>query len=494
MKRPLILVVTAALVAACGVEPVAEDPTADDWAAEAVAWREAGYEAGRLGYVNALRFWDENVVFEDRIGGEVIKGRESFYQYALDRVGAADPSVAMSYFLSADEALDQYRWSPFMEVAWLDRVQIGEQGARLILNGASIESFRFFHQHEADHPDLATVEALAHRFVSVWDGEDGGASSDLYSQDARIDDTLRGLSVSGLEAISDSVGANEWPDLSRVEIVQLDRGPAIYLSPALSEHDLDEVRLIVKVDYETGCAGEMGVALAWDGERVQWERRYHEVESARRCLDPTKLQPGWWEGIQVPEPILVERTGTMVWEEQDLAVEIYNGIPASQAFVRWGLERFLEAGLSPPSIASVTFLPTGSSLCGGFTGYYMPDESGAEISLCSPPEVMCKNADCTAWSTNSRATLLHEYSHAWIDENLDEKAQATFLELVGLPRWRDHEDPPEERGVERAANTIMLGLIDDVGGLAIARDIPCEERSAGFRQLTGMAPITRCHG
>ena len=492
MRRFLVSIVSAGLVAACAGGPTAVTPTPSDWAVEAVAWREAVHEAGRLGYVNVLRFWDENVVFEDRLGGEVIRGRESSFQYALDSVGAADPSVAMSYFLSADEALDQYNWSPIMEVDWLDRVQIGKEGARLMVNGASIGSFRFFHQHEAEHRDLAAVEALAHRFVSVWDGKDGGAVSDLYAQDARIDDTLRGFSVRGLEAISDSVGANEWPDLSRVEIVQLDRGPAIYLSPALSEHDLDEVRLIVEVDYESGCAGEMGVVLAWDGERVQWERRYHEVESARRCLDPAELQPGWWEGIQVPKPILVELTGTMVWEEQDLAVEIYNGIPTSQAFVRWGLERFVEAGLAPPTIASVTFLPSSSSLCRGFTGYYQPAESGVEISLCFPADLMCDDEDCSTWDTRSRATLLHEYAHAWIDQNLDETTQAGFLELVGVPRWRDDQDPPEERGVEWAGDTIMLGLIDEVGNLAIAQEFSCQEREERFRLLTGTDPITPC--
>jgi hypothetical protein len=38
----------------------------------------------------------------------------------------------------------------------------------------------------------------------------------------------------------------------------------------------------------------------------------------------------------------------------------------------------------------------------------------------------------------------------------------------------------------------MLGLIDEVGNLAIARDMPCDVREAGFKLLTGTDPIASC--
>jgi hypothetical protein len=87
---------------------------------------------------------------------------------------------------------------------------------------------------------------------------------------------------------------------------------------------------------------------------------------------------------------------------------------------------------------------------------------------------------------------LHEYAHPWIDEYLDEATQAEFLDLVDLPRWRDSQDSPDDRGVERAANAIMLGLIDDASGLAVARDISCEQSEEAFRLLTGTDPIAAC--
>jgi hypothetical protein len=118
------------------------EPKADDWAAEAVAFREAANEAGRLGIFESLRFWDEDIVFEERIAAVVIHGREHMCQFATDTFGATDPGTAMAYFLSADEARDQYNWSPFLELDWLDRVQIGKQGTRLMVTGVSIEGFR----------------------------------------------------------------------------------------------------------------------------------------------------------------------------------------------------------------------------------------------------------------------------------------------------------------------------------------------------------------
>jgi hypothetical protein len=59
---------------------------------------------------------------------------------------------------------------------------------------------------------------------------------------------------------------------------------------------------------------------------------------------------------------------------------------------------------------------------------------------------MCENEQCTTWDARSRATLLHEYAHAWIEENLDEDGQSAFLELVGLPRWRTNRTHPTNEG------------------------------------------------
>jgi hypothetical protein len=481
----LILVVFAILIPACGWAGVESTETArSDWAAEAVAWREAVYQAQQGSVVNVLPFYDEDVVFEDRAGGQVIRGRDQMVDYAISVFGETDPSIPMRLLLSADEALDQYNRIPFFSIDSLDRVQVGQDGATLFVGALSIEAGRIY---VPDVRDFDAIEALANRYVAFWNGTEGRATLSLYAPDARIDDTLLGSSVVGLEAIENATGSGRWPDPPPMTMVTLpdDRGPAVYIAPSQVDRSLpDEVRILLELDDGSGCPGTLGVTLAWDGERVLWERRYHEVESVRRCLDPNQLQPGWWEDIEIPDPVPMELTGAMVWAERGMKVEIYNGIPGTEDFVRWGLDRFAEAGLPLPEVAKVVFLPPGITKCRSFTGWYTPGESGATVELCFSPD--------TTWDNRSRATLLHEYAHPWIDEHLDEATQAEFLDLVDLPRWRDDQDPPRDRGVERAANAIMLGLIDDASGLAVARDIGCEQREEAFRLLTGTDPIALC--
>jgi hypothetical protein len=485
MRRSLILVVIAGLIPACGGAGVQSTEAAtSDWAAQAVAWREGVYQAGQGSIVNALRFYDEDVVFEDRAGGQVIRGRDQVVDYAISVLGETDPSIPMRLLLSAGEALDQYNWIPVASIDWLDRVQVGRDGATLFVNALSIEAGRMY---VPDVRDFDAIEALANRYVAFWNGTEERETRSLYTPEARIDDTLLGSSVVGLEAIENATGSGTWPDLPPMTVVTLpdDRGPAVYIAPSQVDPSLpDEVRILLDLDDGSGCPGTLGVTLASDQERVLWERRYHEVESVRRCLDPNQLQPGWWEDIEIPDPVPMELTGAMVWEERGITVEIYNGVSGTEGFVRWGFDRFAEAGLPLPGVAKVVFLPPGITKCRSFTGWYTPGESGATVELCFSPDV--------TWDNRSRATLLHEYAHPWIDEYLDEATQAEFLDLVDLPRWRDSQDSPDDRGVERAANAIMLGLIDDASGLAVARDISCEQSEEAFRLLTGTDPIAAC--
>jgi hypothetical protein len=253
-----------------------------------------------------------------------------------------------------------------------------------------------------------------------------------------------------------------------------------------------EVRLVVDVDNGSGCPGRMAVSLVWDGERVLRERHYHEVESVRRCLDPEVLQPGWWEGLEIPEPVARELTGTVELAEHRLSVEVYNGEPGLLGFVRWGLERFAEAGMPPPRVESVTFLVQ-ASRCRGLGGFAATGEEGAEITLCYRADQVCVDETCDTWRLAARHTLLHEYAHPWLNEHVDGATREEFMALVGLERWSDPSDRWIERGVERAANTIMFGLIDETGSRWFPAEIFGQEgydsRVTGFRLLAGVDPI-----
>ena len=86
-----------------------------------------------------------------------------------------------------------------------------------------------------------------------------------------------------------------------------------------------ELRLVIEVDDGSGCPGLMAVALGLDGDRVSWERGYHDITSVRRCYDPATLQPGWWDEMQIPATVFVERTGTVSYG--DMGVEVFNDTP-----------------------------------------------------------------------------------------------------------------------------------------------------------------------
>jgi hypothetical protein len=194
-------------------------------------------------------------------------------------------------------------------------------------------------------------------------------------------------------------------------------------------------------------------------------------------------------GSSPPDPVVVERTGTVTYGE--LSVEVFNGTPAVDGFLRWGLERFERAGLPLPRVGSVTFLQDPST-CSGVAGLASRGDEGAAITLCATADSVCENEDCTSWSRSMRHLWLHELAHPWLDGNVDEPIRNRFLDLVGLERWSDPDGPWARRGVERAANTIAFGLIDEPVILRLGFQGTCEQRDEGFRLLTGLDPITRC--
>ena len=89
------------------------------------------------------------------------------------------------------------------------------------------------------------------------------------------------------------------------------------------------------------------------------EERYWDIEAARECLDPTDLpDDGWWtrlslvfEGSPTFAEDLLTPTGAVFTGSQ--LIEIYNGTPELDAFVRWALFRFTHAGLDIPPVSTI---------------------------------------------------------------------------------------------------------------------------------------------
>ncbi|MFN2318374.1 MAG: hypothetical protein ABR500_01665 [Dermatophilaceae bacterium] len=444
----------------------------------------------------------KDVVLEDRVGGREVRGRSDVIQVGVESLGRVDSSQPLLTFLSAEAVMEQSLRVCSGPVDWLDRLEMDGSTVTRIVNGVSLATGGDL---AITTSDVDAVDDLADRYLRFWNGKDPVAGRMLYASGAKIEDSLLGRSLQGSDEITESVGSQAWPDLPPATIVSLDgradtvlvpllsppRGRAIYISPSGAEHSGPvEVRVVLEADDGFGCPGALVAELGWDGERILWERRYHEIVSTRRCLDPAGLSAGWWEGITVPDPVRIEESEPMVWSERDVTVRIFNGSPAAKRFIRWGLERFDAADLPLPQIDSVTFLSC-ESRCRGYHGLFEGTNGEVAITLCCAAETVCVDEVCSTWFQASRHTLLHELAHAWMEEHLTEEEKQEFLTLEGLDQWCDFTDPWPDRGVERAAEAIAFAL-SGTPASACAPDGPGPQYEDRFRLITGREPLVSC--
>lgn len=463
------------------------------WGEGALTWLDALEAAAVNGLVHLRSFIAADLVWESRLDPLLIHGSDSWFEFfdEEDLLATFLPQGGADYFVSADEVIGhRVIWFNLPRSAsFLDRMEIGPDGLRHWIRSGSIDAGRWY---DFRRTDFDAVEVLADRYVSVWNGSPDVAAASLYDPDAVVSDTLLGESVSGLVAIEGSVDSGSWPVIGHMSIVELEHaaGRAVHIAPSDADGmGPEEVIMLLDVDDGTNCPGRMVVALRLDGDRVVREHRFHDIESVRRCHDSASLQPGWWDGLEIPPPVFRERTGTLT--AGDMTIEIFNGSPELTAFVEWGVARFEGAGLGAPDIASVTFLEA-QTTCYNLGGTAQSSDRGAKITLCRTIDDVCVDEECATWGARHRQLLLHEFAHPWLAERTDDAVRSEFLDLVELPRWWDRADPWEQRGVERAADAIAYGLMGDPVEIDPEFGATCEERIAGFRVLTGVEPVTIC--
>ncbi len=184
----------------------------------------------------------------------------------------------------------------------------------------------------------------------------------------------------------------------------------------------------------------------------------------------------------------------------DATVAVYNGTPALNEALAWGLEQYEMAGLDLPPIGSATFTVQ-SEMCDDIRGRYLPTARGIELELCMDERTTCwevpeVNPDvcpghCPAHVPGQLAVILHEFAHAWLDANIDSIDSERFLDHVELEAWRDRTLPWDQNGVEHAADTIAWGLMNrDIEMLRIGQPT-ADELAEGFRILTGIDPLPK---
>lgn len=154
---------------------------------------------------------------------------------------------------------------------------------------------------------------------------------------------------------------------------------------------------------------------------------------------------------------------------------------ADESAFEWTQDLFSAAGFEFP-MAGIEF-HRNEDACGGVRGRaYFADEDYTTIVVCAThnnPEVE---------QTWRKRTLLHELSHAWVDQNVTAETLSAFTELRGLEEWSSREVNWEDRAAEHAAEILMWGL--QHGDYNVDFRIygtSCDELSAGYELLTGIS-------
>ncbi len=176
----------------------------------------------------------------------------------------------------------------------------------------------------------------------------------------------------------------------------------------------------------------------------------------------------------LPEPIVAEpalEPGPVRLEFVDMPDELVTS-------VIWAIDLFEQADLTLPPLRVVCH-GDDPSPCGGYRGVHETNEQGSVIGLCT-----------TDAGPVTEALILHELSHAWLEHNLTEARQADFQALRGYEYWRNRDAAAwHENGCEQAAEIMTWGLIDRPAGIVTIHDHGCDALEAGYRALTGAAPL-----
>ena len=148
---------------------------------------------------------------------------------------------------------------------------------------------------------------------------------------------------------------------------------------------------------------------------------------------------------------------------------VSGGTPDQVEMARWAVERFEAAGLQPPSV-EIEFHSAPSG-CAGHLGFARSDQ----VDVCT-----------TLVNAMARRTLLHEMSHVWLDQHVDDMTEARFMTTRHLPSWNGSDDPWRLRGCEQGAEIVSWAL----GERMLTPQIPdndVEQLAEGFELLTGRA-------
>ena len=487
-----------------GATAIQVDPgAAAEWGTEAVIWTEALQTLpGESGGAAWRYFWDPEIEFDSRSiwpGAEIEEGEAAFsFMRRLLPPRAQASTPAGTAFVSTEGVISMVRldWGPSgMDFTTITATPahivdvlgpIGTQGAQRMVSAFAADSWR---ERRVSSLVPDEVDAFAARWTAAWSGR-GGDVEDLYASDAELVDSISGLSIRGDDDIADVAEAQEpaaWA------VTELGDGTATVYPITFDAGTLDGLVLIVAGADRSACRRQLAVLLDVADGQVVREERFWPIEDARRCLPTADLPAGWWDELrlEIDDPRLVPEdlvTQTGIVQVDGVRTVVYNGSPHLQAAIRWGLTRFEIAGLPFPAPIEITFT-TYSELCDEATGRGRLHDGEWRLYLCFDEDDLCADPYCSTYSIGPTHTLLHEFAHVWLRDNLSDGDRLAFTEFVGLTVWSADDVAWADQAMEHAAEALAWGLCDGPFRSWQLADVDDDQMRSRFEFLTGRTPL-----
>ena len=319
-----------------------------EWGAEAEQYFADIHTSWNSGFANFGTFFapDATIDTHTMTGGLLAEGRAAgvadLRQHCQSRPDLNARAEEPPY-LSVDGAIDPSRFYPFGPTGDpLPEAPVyefaGTSGATwMTWTGSKLSGEAMMGLHSDP------VDRVVEGYLRMWTGP-GQPNPGIYAAGSVLRDTLHEVSLTG-SRISDAAAAGDTPlGLRGASLREIPdgQGPAVYAqhNAYVADQPLDMVVLLLDLPGEGACQPHVGVALWLDDEgRVTREERYHRVDSVRACLDTKALPRGWWQS----QTRRAQVTGTLAVAGHE--VTVWNGTPQREALLRWGVQRFADAGL-----------------------------------------------------------------------------------------------------------------------------------------------------
>ena len=459
------------------------------WAHEAQVFFDAFYLAGATGGAGWAEFFTTSAVFEDPSIKLLLEGRD---EISRSRLLVAAPPGTQGVFVTTDRVATRVDVVPPGYPHYLLELESFHMRDGLIeyqfreLAVSMLDEHGFMTEDRTER-----LGALYEEYVTAWDSGESEQIEAVYRTGAARKDGLFGGSRVIGEDLPDSLPPHL--SISAEGVRYRSVFGAVFTAP--TNHDPTWAHALFDLIDGDGCRLRLLAEWELDDFLIVGEEIFYEIDSVRLCASALGLDPlpeGWWTGLELPD--FLEEVTAQVPTNAGTTITVLNGGRRQIGLVKWGLQRFEQAGLTAPTPDVVAFPPTRSCAHGARTAKTVYGSEQTRVDMCLLQGDICI-APCDTMQAIARLTILHELAHVWERQNVDDATREAFLAQRGLDVWSEPSPSAahdrSELGIEQAADMIAWGLLDEELLMVVIPDATPEDLQAGFRMLTGVDPIVR---